>query len=187
MTGLSNGTVLHLHREGHERHGHRTGSYTFTVTATNGAGTGPASAPSAPITPSDVPTAPRNVIATAGYGTATVSWTAPLANGGTGITGYTVIASPGGQGCTTPGALSCTVMGLTPGTSYTFAVTATNLVGTGPAGTSNQVTVLAPAAVPGAPTNVTGVIGSNRVTVSWLAPASDGGSPITLLHGHELA
>ena len=139
-------------------------SYTFTVTATNGAGTGPASAPSAPITPSDVPTAPRNVIATAGYGTATVSWTAPLANGGTGITGYTVIASPGGQGCTTPGALSCTVMGLTPGTSYTFAVTATNLVGTGPAGTSNQVTVLAPAAVPGAPTNVTGVIGSNRVT-----------------------
>ena len=38
----------------------------------------------------------------------------------------------------------------------------------------------APAAtVPGAPGTPTGVAGDRRVTVSWAAPASDGGSPIT--------
>jgi fibronectin type 3 domain-containing protein len=38
----------------------------------------------------------------------------------------------------------------------------------------------APAAtVPGAPTNVTAVAGSAAATVSWTAPASNGGSPIT--------
>ena len=48
------------------------------------------------------------------------------------ITGYTVTSSPGGftaTGATSP----LTVTGLTDGTPYTFTVTATNSVGTGPA------------------------------------------------------
>jgi hypothetical protein len=36
-----------------------------------------------------------------------------------------------------------------------------------------------PATAPGAPTNVTGVVGDASVVVSWLAPSSDGGSAIT--------
>jgi hypothetical protein len=50
------------------------------------------------------------------------------------ITQYTVTAKPGGQSCTwTAGPLTCTVTGLTNRVAYTFTVTATNAVGTGPA------------------------------------------------------
>jgi hypothetical protein len=62
-----------------------------------------------------------------------VSWTAPTSDGGAPITAYTVTASPGGATCSTSGALSCTVTGLTNGTAYTFTVRATNSIGTGPA------------------------------------------------------
>jgi hypothetical protein len=56
-------------------------------------------------------------------------------------------------------------------------VTATNLAGTSVAsGASNSVT---PIAVPGAPTAVTGSPGNTQVTVSFSAPSSNGGSPIT--------
>src|ERR1039458_6891561 len=39
--------------------------------------------------------------------------------------------------------------------------------------------VLTPAAVPGAPTGVNGVAGDAEVTLSWTAPANDGGDPVT--------
>jgi hypothetical protein len=78
-----------------------------------------------------VPGKPTGVTAVRGNGSALVSWTAP-ANGGSAITGYTVTSSPGAKTCTTA-TLSCSVSGLTNGTAYTFTVTATNIVGTGPA------------------------------------------------------
>jgi hypothetical protein len=96
------------------------------------------------------PAAPTSVTATAGNGQATVSWTAP-ANGGSTITSYTVTPFIGttAQATTTvtgsPPATSTTVTGLTNGTAYTFTVTATNAIGTGPASAaSNAVTPTAP-------------------------------------------
>jgi FtsP/CotA-like multicopper oxidase with cupredoxin domain len=160
VTGLTNGTT-----------------YTFTVTATNPVGTGPASAPSGGVVPVTAPSAPTAVVATAGNASALVTWTAPIGNGGSAVTSYTVTSMPGGLTCGTTGATSCTVVGLTNGVSYNFLVTATNAMGTSSAGASNAVT---PATTPGAPTGVSAVGLSNSASVSWLAPASNGGQPITL-------
>jgi hypothetical protein len=76
-----------------------------------------------------VPGSPTGVSGVAGNGEVTVSWTAPADDGGSAVTGYAVTASPGGQTCTTTGATSCVVSGLTNGTAYTFTVVATNEAG----------------------------------------------------------
>jgi hypothetical protein len=121
VSGLANGTP-----------------YTFTVTATNAAGPGAASAASPAVTPKTVPGAPTAVTATAGHGSAKVTWNDPAATGGAAITGYTVTASPGGATCTwTTGPLTCSVPGLTSGTPYTFTVTATSAAGPGAVSTAS--------------------------------------------------
>jgi Domain of unknown function (DUF4082)/Bacterial Ig-like domain/Fibronectin type III domain/Bacterial Ig domain len=168
VTGLTNGTT-----------------YTFTVSATNATGTGPASSPSNAVTPNALPGAPTGVTATAGNGSATVSWTAPSNNGGSTITKYTVTPYVGSTAQTpvtvtgNPPATSTTVTGLTNGTTYTFTVSATNANGTGPESSpSNAVTPSGPT-LPGAPTGVTATAGNGSATVSWTAPANTGGSAIT--------
>jgi Ricin-type beta-trefoil lectin domain/Concanavalin A-like lectin/glucanases superfamily/Fibronectin type III domain len=85
-----------------------------------------------PVPSTTVPGVVTSVSAAPGTGQAAVSWGAPLTNGGSAVTGYTVTASPGGATVTATGT-SATVTGLTSGTSYTFTVTANNAVGTGPA------------------------------------------------------
>ncbi len=153
------------------------GTYTFTVTATNGLGT---SAPSLPSNPVEVPTqpgAPLAVTATSdANGQSVVTWTAPLSNGGMAVSGYRVTSSPGGKTCTTAGATSCTVSGLTNGTAYTFTVTATNSIGTGPASAPSPAAT--PAAVPGTPTIGTATASSGQVSVTFSTPATNG-TPIT--------
>ena len=124
--------------------------------------------------------APTAVTAVAGDAEATVSWTTPEADGGAPITGYTVTAAPGGATCTTTGAVTCTVTGLTNGTAYTFTVVATNGVGDSAASeASNSVTPTAPTTTPSAPRSVRVVPGDRRLTVSWTAPASNGGAAVT--------
>lgn len=108
-------------------------TYTFTVTAANGLGAGPASTATGAVVPFTKPGAPRNVVAAAGRSSATVSWAAPSSTGFSPVTGYTVTAYPSKRTCRTTGALRCTVTGLTRGTLAWFAVTATNAAGTGPA------------------------------------------------------
>ena len=129
------------------------------------------------------PAAPGGVAATAGNGSASVSWTAPN-NGGSPITSYTVTPYIGTTAQTpvpvtgNPPATSTMVTGLTNGTAYTFTVTAANAIGTSPASSpSNTVTPSAPT-VPGAPTAVTATAGNGSASVSWTAP-NNGGSPIT--------
>jgi hypothetical protein len=59
-------------------------------------------------------------------------------------------------------------------------VTATNGIGTSAQSTaSTPVTPASAATAPGAPTGVTAVPGNTQATVTWTAPASNGGSAIT--------
>ena len=153
-------------------------SYTFKVVATNSAGNSPISSASSSVTPYTVPGAPTIVEAVAGARTATISWTAPASNGGSTITGYTVNSVFGGFSATVGGtATSATVTGLMDGVTYTFTVVATNAAGSSSA--SSQSSSVIPYRVPAAPTDVSGVAGNRRVTVSWTAPTDNGGSAIT--------
>ncbi len=109
-------------------------AYTFTVTATNGAGDSQVSDPSEPVTPRTVPGAPTGVSATPENWRALVAWTAPASDGGAAVTQYTVTSSPGGRKTTfEANQRSGWVLGLTNGTPYTFTVTATNAAGRGQA------------------------------------------------------
>jgi phospholipase C len=93
-----------------------------------------------------VPDAPTIGNATAGDAQATVSFTPPALTGGLPVTGYTATATdlttPAHGGETSSGASSpITVGGLANGDSYTFAVSATNGAGTGPASAASNVVV----------------------------------------------
>lgn len=79
-----------------------------------------------------VPGAPQNVTAVPGDGKAVVSFSPPADNGGSSNLIYVVTTNPGGRTFTGTGS-PITVTGLTNGVSYTFTVTASNEVGTGPA------------------------------------------------------
>jgi hypothetical protein len=76
------------------------------------------------------PDPPSSVSAVAGHMQAVVSWVPGASDGGAAVTGFTATAHPGGQTCSTTGATSCTVEGLTSGSAYTFTVTAANDLGT---------------------------------------------------------
>ena len=133
-----------------------------------------------------LPCAPSAIVGVAGSSSVAVSWTAPISDGGSAITGYTAtvytaagVAVSSAETCSpSPAtALSCTVGGLLNGTAYTFKVVATNAAGPGAASAASASVV--PYTIPGAPTAVLGVAGNASVAVSWTAPISDGGSAIT--------
>jgi plastocyanin len=147
-------------------------------------------------TPGSVPRSPTSVTAAAGDGQASVSWAAPASDGGSPISSYTVSAAPGGETATVAGdVLTTTVTSLTNGTPYTFTVTATNDVGTGPASDpSDPVTPQAGAPAPQTteetipsgggtattdPSN-TGPTPSDPVTTSVTVPATASGGSVTI-------
>ena len=161
-------------------------SYYFRVNAVNRVGEGPASNEVLAV-PVTVPGAPAGLTATAGNAQVTLSWGAPASDGGSPVSGYIIYqgTSPGGEtGAPVSGTLvtvtSYTVTGLTNGTTYYFRVIAVNAVGQSPP--SGEASAI-PVTVPGAPAGLTVTPGNAQVTLSWAAPASDGGSPVT---GYDL-
>jgi hypothetical protein len=68
---------------------------------------------------------------------AVLNWSAPSDNGGSAVSSYTVTDGNGHQ-CITA-LTSCTISGLTNGTSYVFTVTASSLAGTSPVATFASV------------------------------------------------
>ena len=167
-TGLANGTT-----------------YYYKVAAVNAAGTSPQSgeASATPQPAATAPSAPQSLTAVGSNGAVQLSWTAPASNGGAAVTGYNVYrgTSAGGEG-STPVATNVTTTGftdnpLTNGTTYYYTVKAVNSAGTSPPSTEASATPQA--TVPSAPLGVTASAGNAAVTVSWSAPATNGGSPVT--------
>jgi len=112
------------------------------IKAVNSYGTSPASA-TITVTPraaATAPSEPLNVTATTGDTRVAVRWSIPSSDGGSAITSYRAVSSPGAFSCTTT-TNACVVAGLANGVVYTFTVTATNAIGTSPASlVSNEVT-----------------------------------------------
>ena len=153
-------------------------AYTFTAVATNAIGNSTSSTPSASVTSAGNPSAPTSVTGVIGNGSAVVTVSGASANGSA-ISSYTVQAYDAtgaeitGKTCTiTSPSTSCTVTGLTNGSSYTFKASATNGVGT--SSFSAPSASVTPAGVPSAPTGLTVTSGTGKVTVSWTAPTANG-------------
>ncbi len=158
ITGLSNGQ-----------------SYTFIVAAHNSVGMGPQSDPVSALLLT-IPGTPIGLTATPGNGQVSLSWSAPLTNGGAAIDYYVVYRN--GTDVAHSASTSSIVTGLTNGVSYGFNVASHNSVGIGPM--SSQVTAtpsLAPT-VPGVPTDLKATAGDGQVSLSWTPPGSNGGSAI---------
>jgi Fibronectin type III domain len=155
------------------------GTHTFTVAASTATGSDPTPATDTWQIDTVVPAVPGTPTASPGDAFATVSWTAPSSHGSS-VNGYVVTpyvrttAQPSVTFNST--ATSETVTGLTNGTAYTFKVAAKNAVGTGPESPASNLTIVG---APTAPTAVTASAGSASATVTWTAPSSDNGSPIT--------
>ena len=168
------------------------GAATTTMSWTSGAATHHAllavsynpAIPSEPPPPT-APGAPNLTAATAGNASVALSWTAPASDGGSPITGYQVWrgTTSGTASLVTPVGLTTTYTDTTVsnGTTYYYRVAAVNAVDTGPGSNERSATPLPPPppTAPGAPNLTAATAGNASVALSWTAPASDGGSPIT--------
>jgi fibronectin type 3 domain-containing protein len=158
----------------------------YKVSAANLVGEGPQSA-SGSTTTFDLPTEPRNLAASSGPGAGEISlsWQAPSSNGGAPITGYKVYRATSSGGtysaiASLGSVLSFKDTGLPSSATRYYKVTASNLVGEGTQSTEASAT--SPAIVPpSAPLSLAATPGpgAGQIKLTWLAPAQDGGAPIT--------
>lgn len=124
------------------------------------------------------PAAPQTVTVSGGDTQASLSWIAPTSDGGSAITQYKVYNSPANTVATTTTGTTASITGLTNGVSYSYYVTAVNIVGES---ASSAVVSVTPQTltVAGAPQSFVASAGDQQVALSWTAPVSNGGSTIT--------
>ena len=141
----------------------------------NAAGGGPAATLTATATTVTTPGLPRDLRGAPGDEQVTLSWDAPSSDGGSAIIRYEYEIDGSGTWIDAGLDREETVPGLANGQRYTFAVRAVNAAGGGPAATVTATTVT----TPGLPQDLSWAPGDERVTLSWDAPSSDGGSAVT--------
>jgi uncharacterized repeat protein (TIGR02543 family) len=157
-------------------------AYEFRVTAKNIIGNSLPSFSSPTI--ETLPTAPTISGVTSGSEQVTVTWTAPSHLGSGTITGdqyvvkaYDAAGNEAGSCKPTSGQTTCVVRDLDNGSAYTFKVAVVTTVGTSAQSVASATAI--PSGVPSAPANVTAVTSGNSMTVTFSAPADNGGSAIT--------
>jgi hypothetical protein len=129
------------------------------------------------ITPPSAPPAPTSLSASAGNGSASITFTQG-SDGGSAITNYMYSLNGGTFTAFNPVDIVSPVVigGLTNGVAYTIQLKGVNSLGEGDASASISVT---PATIPDAPTNLVATYaGSGAVDISF-TPGSNGGSTIT--------
>lgn len=158
-------------------------TYLYTVVAVNTVGASPASnsATGAPVPPGTAPGAPTGLTAAGHVGYVSLSWTAPS---GGGASNYLVYrgTSAGGEGANPIAKVTTGTTyqdnGVVVGTKYFYTVRSNNTYGMSAASNEANATAIA-ITVPSAPQNLQATGGQGKVTLTWSAPANDGGSPIT--------
>jgi len=175
--------------------------YTISVRSVGPSGkSAPASTTAIPGTPMP----PTGVTATAGDGSAAVSWTPGFAqNLGGPVTSYSVQTFPSGGGCTitstncsgrphaiantcTSATTTCTVLGLANDSTYTFVVTAHNAFGhSGPSAASPSTT---PSTTAGGTPGIVflGPVNANEESTTGTTLQRDAGISVALPNGRDL-
>jgi titin len=122
------------------------------------------------------------VTATPGSAHISISWTAPSFDGGAPIQGYKVYWSSEQDGPFSSVLVATTSYlheGLTSGITYYYKVAAISSVGEGESSGVVSATTASPSSLPSAILDLASKVRNSMVELSWSAPASDGGSPIT--------
>jgi fibronectin type 3 domain-containing protein len=151
--------------------------YYYQVSCSNAQGESPRSneATATPQASFDTPSAPRDLAAVDGDGRVDLAWSPPAIEGGAPVSKYTVYRD--GAKLIDLGVVTThSDTQLVNGQPHTYEVTASNSIGEGPKSGSTTAT---PARVPDAPAGLQAVPSNHNVSLSWLAPASDGGAPVT--------
>ncbi|MEN9799810.1 MAG: hypothetical protein RL653_3507, partial [Pseudomonadota bacterium] len=159
-------------------------TYAVTVTATSAAGLTSVESNSLSKMTGTQPGAPSLTTVTNGTSQRLVpTWTAPANTGGSSVSFYTAYAKQGSttiQLCNTPNGstLTCNIDNLADGQTYTVTVTATNQAGIEGV-VSNSINKI-PGTAPTAPAITSVASGtSGRLTPTWTAPSSAGGSSLS--------
>lgn len=156
VTGLNNGTA-----------------YTVYLRAVNTLGSGTTSAPANAVTPATVPGTPTSPSISSGNLSISVSWGAPVSDGGNPPLTYTVETQKNSEAYVDRGLRTSPYpLSADNGATYRARITANNTVGSSATAAVTGDTV--PSGVPDAPAAPTATIGNGQVVLSWVAPANNG-------------
>ena len=156
VTGLTNGRTLYA-----------------AVSATNGAGTGPASGPRVAVTPLAVPSV---TVASVAVAASSIVVDLDVHAGGSPISDFEYSLDGGTWTTAATSTEPLTISGLVTGRTYSVRVRATNAVGTGAPSPATDAT---PRTTPGAPSAVIAQSGDRSVALSWQSPTDDGGEAVS--------
>ncbi len=157
ITGLTNGAT-----------------YSIRLKAINSVGQSPASS-AVSVTLPNVPDAPTGLSASAGNGSATISFTPGNSNGAS-ITNYAYSTDGTNYTALNPAdpTSPINISGLNNGTTYSIRLKAINSLGYGPASAAVSVTPSLPVSAPDAPTGLSASSGDGQVTISFTAGNNNG-------------